>query len=73
MNEIYINLKEQDECFIWNWLRQKHKRDLLSVYDLAGYIEDLVGEIQHLEEELQDLKNDIRDNYKPISNQEMYE
>lgn len=38
----------------------------------VGLIEDLIADKNRLEEELEDEKQDKQDNYKPISQAEMY-
>lgn len=53
MKEIYINLKEQDEYFVWKWLQKKHKKDLVSIDELISDIEDLICDVEHLEELLE--------------------
>lgn len=61
MEEIYIKTQG------YSFLEKKFKNnDLVSIYDLLGYIEDLDNDNGRLEEELEDLKQNIEDNYKPI-------
>ena len=63
MENVYINLKEQNDLYIWNWLRKKHQKDLISVDDLIGDIEDLISENESLHEQLED-KEYERDYYQ---------
>lgn len=72
MKEIYINLKDQDEYFVWKWLEKTHKTDLISIDDLVGDIEDLLAEIERLEEKIEDREQEIQDNYKQITPEQMY-
>lgn len=61
MEEIYIKTKG------YSFLEKKFKdNDLVSIYDLLGYIEDLDDDNERLEEEIEDLKQNIEDNYKQI-------
>ena len=67
MKEVYINLKEQGDCFIWRYLQEKCKSDLVSIDDLIWVIEELIADNEKLQEEFEDLENNLRDNYKPLS------
>lgn len=40
--------------------------------NIENMIKDLLYEIDRLNEKIKDMENDIRDNYRPISNEEMY-
>lgn len=70
MDQLYINLKDMNECFTKRYLQDEFKKDLVSVDELIGLIEDLKGEYDYLEEQYEDLKRDMEDNYKPISVEE---
>lgn len=72
MENIYINLKEQNNCYIWHWLEKKHNKDLISVDDLIGDLEDLLSDYERLEEKYEDRERDIEYNFKRISPESMY-
>ena len=42
-------------------------------YRIEQLIEDLVYEIDHLNEKIEDMQEDIRDNYRPLTNKDIYE
>lgn len=46
--------------------------DLIPVESFISAIEDLMIEIDRLEEEVEDLKEDMEQNYRPLSNRELY-
>ena len=70
MEQVYINIKDMNECFTKRYLQDEFKKDLVSVDELIGLIEDLKGEYDYLEEQYEDLKRDMEDNYKPMSIEE---
>ena len=70
MEQVYINLKDMNECFTKRYLQETLKKDLVSVNELIGLIEDLKGDYDVLQEKYEDLEQDMRDNYKPISVEE---
>ena len=73
MEQVYIVIKDMNECFLKHYLEKRFKKDLISIDELLGLTEDLIGEVDSLEEQLEDLKQDLHDNYKPISASEMYD
>ena len=70
MEQVYINLKDMNECFTKRYLQETFKKDLVSVDELIGLIEDLKGDYDEAQEKIEDLEQDIRDNYKHISIEE---
>lgn len=70
MNQVYINIKDMNECYTKRYLQEKFKKDLVSVDELIGLIEDLKGDYDEAQEKIEDLEQDIRDNYKRISVEE---
>ena len=50
----------------------KRKGDYIHAENIDSMIYDLLCEIDRLNEKIEDMENDIRDNYRPISNEEMY-
>ena len=46
--------------------------DLIPVESFISAIEDLMIEIDRLQEEVEDLKEDMEQNYRPLSNRELY-
>ena len=70
MNQVYINIKDMNECYTKRYLQEKFKKDLVSVDELICLIEDLKGDYDEAQEKIEDLEQDIRDNYKRISVEE---
>lgn len=75
MKNVYI--KRQDildfDCIREETLeRIGIKKDIISIEDLLAILEELYADKERLEEELEDLRQDVRDNYKQISDYEMY-
>lgn len=70
MEQIYINIKDMNECYTKRYLQETFKKDLVSISELIGLIEDLKGDYDSLEEQYDDLKQDMEDNYKPVSYEE---
>lgn len=70
MDQVYINIKDMNECYTKRYLQEKFKKDLVSVDELIGLIEDLKGDYDEAQEKIEDLEQDIRDNYKHISVEE---
>ena len=50
----------------------ERKGDYIPAENIDSMIYDLLCEIDRLSEKIEDMENDIRDNYRPISNEEMY-
>lgn len=50
----------------------ERKGDYIPAENIDSMIYDLLCEIDILSEKIEDMENDIRDNYRPISNEEMY-
>lgn len=50
----------------------ERKGDYIPVENIENMIKDLLYEIDRLNEKIEDMENDIRDNYRLISNEEMY-
>lgn len=50
----------------------ERKGDYIPAENIDSMIYDLLCEIDRLNEKIEDMENDIRDNYRPISNEEMY-
>lgn len=50
----------------------ERKGDYIPAENIESMIKDLLYEIDRLNEKIEDMENDIRDNYRPISNEEMY-
>ena len=46
--------------------------NFIPVESMMAALEDMLVEYHNKEEELEDLQENIKDNYKPISNTEMY-
>lgn len=67
MNEVYINIKNMNECYIKRYMENQFKKDLVSVEEIISLLEDLKGEYDELEEQFEDFKKDVEDNYRPVS------
>lgn len=50
----------------------ERKGDYIPAENIDSMIYDLLCEIDRLNEKIEDMENDRRDNYRPISNEEMY-
>ena len=70
MEEVYINIKDMNECHFKKYLQQKFNKDLLSINELLGLAEELLDEIEENQEKYDDLQQDLKDNYKPIPYEE---
>ena len=66
MDQLYINIKDFNECFLKDYLQKEFKKDLISIDELLGLTENLISEVEHLQEEYKDLEQDLEDNYRPI-------
>lgn len=47
-------------------------KDIVSLEDVFNKLEEEHLEVKRLEEELEDLKQNVKDNFKPLSNKELY-
>lgn len=70
MNQVYINIKDMNECYLKRYLQEQFKKDIVSIDEILGLLEDLKGDYDSLEEEFEDFKQDVEDNYKPVSYEE---
>lgn len=70
MNQIYINIKDMNECYFKRYLQEQFKKDIVSIDEILGLLEDLKGDYDSLEEKFEDFKQDVEDNYKPVSYEE---
>lgn len=66
MEEVYINIKDLNECFLKKYLEKTFKKDLISINELLGLTEDLISEVEYLQDEYRDLQQDLEENYRPI-------
>lgn len=73
MKEVYIKRKD---ILDFDTLREKDlqkigiNEDIISIWDLLGYMQDLLYEVERLEEELQDTIDDRDSNYRPMTYRE---
>ena len=67
MDQIYINIKDMNECYLKRYLQEQFKKDIVSIDEILGLLEDLKGDYDSLEEEFENFKQDVEDNYKQIS------
>lgn len=51
----------------------KSKGDFIAYEDVISIIEDLTAEYDVLEEKYDDFKKEVEDNYKPLTNEELYD
>ena len=58
MKEIYVNLKEQDYCYIKDEFKNK---DLISVYDLMEALDQALANLEQKDNDIDELKSDISD------------
>lgn len=70
MEEVYINIKDMNECNFKKYLQEQFKKDIVSINEILGLFEDLKDDYDSLEEEFEDFKQDVEDNYKPIPYEE---
>ena len=70
MEEVYINIKDMNECYFKKYLQKKFNKDLLSINELLGLAEELLDEIEEKQEKYDNLIQDLKDNYKPIPYEE---
>ena len=71
---MYLELKQDliDKIEEITCTDYKIKGDYIPAENIENMIKDLLCEIDRLNEKIEDMENDIRDNYRPISNEEMY-
>lgn len=73
MKDVYIKRKD---ILDFDALNKKDlqkigiEKDIISIWELLGYMQDLLYEVERLEEEYEDFKKDVEDNYKPVSVEE---
>ena len=58
MNEVFINIKKEDEC-----VRKYFKRDFISISELVGLIIDLDYEKELLKEQLEEATESEEEKY----------
>ena len=75
MKDVYVKIDEKlyDKVSGLTMINYDKKGDKVSVEALMQMIEDLLVEYHRSEETLQDVLSDIEDNYKPLTNKEMYD
>lgn len=71
---MYLELKQDliDKIEEITCTDYERKGDYIPAENIENMIKDLLCEIDRLSEKIEDMENDIRDNYRPISNEEMY-
>lgn len=71
---MYLELKQDliDKIEEITFTDYERKGDYIPAENIENMIKDLLCEIDRLNEKIEDMENDIRDNYRPISNEEMY-
>lgn len=71
---MYLELKQDliDKIEEITCTDYERKGDYIPAENIENMIKDLLYEIDRLNEKIEDMENDIRDNYRPISNEEMY-
>lgn len=71
---MYLELKQDliDKIEEITCTDYERKGDYIPAENIENMIKDLLCEIDRLNEKIEDIENDIRDNYRPISNEEMY-
>lgn len=75
MKDVYVKIDEKlyDEVSGLTMIDYDKKGDEVNVEALMQMIEDLLVEYHRSEETLQDVLSDMEDNYKPLTNKEMYD
>lgn len=75
MKNVYVKIDEKlyDEVSGLTMIDYDKKGDEVNVEALMQMIEDLLVEYHRSEETLQDVLSDMEDNYKPLTNKEMYD
>lgn len=51
----------------------KSKGDFIAYEDIISIIEDLITEYDVLQEKYEDFKQEVEDNFKPLTNKELYD
>lgn len=71
---MYLELKQDliDKIEEITCTDYERKGNYIPAENIENIIKDLLYEIDRLNEKIEDMENDIRDNYRPISNEEMY-
>lgn len=75
MKNVYVKIDEKlyDEVSGLTMTDYDKKGDEVNVEVLMQMVEDLLVEYHRSEETLQDVLSDMEDNYKPLTNKEMYD
>lgn len=75
MKNVYVKIDEKlyDEVSGLTMTDYDKKGDEVNVEALMQMVEDLLVEYHRSEETLQDVLSDMEDNYKPLTNKEMYD
>ena len=75
MKDVYVKIdgKLYDEVSGLTMIDYDKKGDEVNVEALMQMVEDLLVEYHRSEETLQDVLSDMEDNYKPLTNKEMYD
>lgn len=75
MKDVYVKIdgKLYDEVSGLTMTDYDKKGDEVNVEVLMQMVEDLLVEYHRSEETLQDVLSDMEDNYKPLTNKEMYD
>lgn len=75
MKNVYVKIDEKlyDEVSGLTKTDYDKKGDEVNVEALMQMVEDLLVEYHRSEETLQDVLSDMEDNYKPLTNKEMYD
>lgn len=75
MKNVYVKIDEKlyDEVSGLTKTDYGKKGDEVNVEALMQMVEDLLVEYHRSEETLQDVLSDMEDNYKPLTNKEMYD
>lgn len=75
MKNVYVKIDEKlyDEVSGLTMTDYDKKGDEVNVETLMQMVEDLLVEYRRSEETLQDVLSDMEDNYKPLTNKEMYD
>lgn len=75
MKNVYVKIDEKlyDEVSGLTMTDYDKKGDEINVEALMQMVEDLLVEYHRSEETLQDVLSDMEDNYKPLTNKEMYD
>ena len=75
MENVYVKIDEKlyDEVSGLTMTDYDKKGEEINVESLIQMIEDLLIEYHRSEETLQNVLSDLEDNYKPLTNKEMYD